>query len=296
MKKIIFILAVLFAPNANAEVNVFACEPEWKSLAEKIGGENISATSATSYRQDPHYASAKPSLLASMRKADLVICSGAGLEVGWLPILLQKSGSKNVQPGNIGSIMAADYASILGKPSKVDRSMGDIHPEGNPHLHLNPYNILKVGEELTKRFEAIDPANKAAYRKNWQDFEKRWKIKISSWQSKAAGLKGMPVITHHDAWVYLFEWTGVKQAATLEDKPGIPPSTSHLEKLVSVARKENVKVIIRSQYNSGDASEWLSEKTGIPAVIVPFTVNGSDIPDLETMFDKIITILDEHAK
>ena len=297
MQKLFFIIAFLFATPAHAEINVFACEPEWKSLAEKIGGKNITAISATSYKQDPHFATARPGLLAAMRKADLVICSGAGLEVGWLPVLLQKSGSTQTQTGGKGNLMAADYVLILEKPQTIDRSNGDVHPEGNPHIHLNPYNILKVGNELAKRFEATDPSNKALYQQNWNEFETKWKQKISIWEKQAAPLKNMAVITHHNAWAYLFDWLKIKQVATLEDKPGIPPSTSHLEELVNIAKTQRPAVIIRSAYNPTNASEWLSEKTGVKATELPFTVNEEGKPqDIIALFDQIINSLGEYAR
>lgn len=281
MKKILFLILLLAAQPAQAAVNVFACEPEWKSLAEEIGRENVKAFSATSYRQDPHHVRAKPSLLANMRSADLIICSGAGLEVGWLPVLMQKSARSSAE-----KLMAADYVDVIGKRNSVDRSMGDVHPEGNPHIQLNPYNILKVGAELTSRFESIDPENKVSYRKNWQEFEGRWKLKTKEWEREAASLKGQAVIVHHESWDYLLGWLGIRQVASLEPKPGVPPTTGHLESLLNL----KAAAIIRAPFNSDEASNWLSEKTGIPAIVLPFTVNSEGEPkDLFQMFDQIIS-------
>ncbi|PJF20502.1 MAG: zinc ABC transporter substrate-binding protein, partial [Phototrophicales bacterium] len=123
---------------ANDKVNVFACEPEWAALASAIGGDKVKTFAATSARQDPHHVRAKPSLIAAMRRADLVVCSGAGLEIGWLPILLEKAGNTNTTPGSDGYLLAASYVPVLEKPTRLDRADGDVHPEGNPHVHLNP--------------------------------------------------------------------------------------------------------------------------------------------------------------
>jgi len=286
MKKLLF-LVLLFAANpAQAAINVFTCEPEWKALAEEIGKENVKAFSATSYRQDPHHIRAKPSLLAKMRTADLVICTGAGLEAGWLPVLLQKV-------GNAPIIYAADHANILGKQQNVDRSMGDIHPEGNPHLHLDPNNILKVGTAINNRLQLLDAANKDSYQKNWQEFKADWQNNITKWKNDAASLKGLPVIVHHDSWLYLAKWLGLKQVATLEPKPGIPPTTGHLEQVM----KTKAAVIIRAPFNPADASEWLASKTATPALVLPFTVNDSGNPaKLADLFDTIITELKANAK
>ena len=174
MKKyIITILAgVLFViPSlANAAVNIFACEPEWAALAREIGGEKVEVFSATSAQQDPHHIRARPSLIAAMRKADLVICSGGGLEEGWLPILLQRAGEK-LQKGGSGSLMATDYVKILEKPEVLDRSLGHLHAEGNPHLHLNPHNILSVASELNERLKIIDSANISTYQSSFNSFK-----------------------------------------------------------------------------------------------------------------------------
>jgi len=276
---------------AQAEVNVFACEPEWKTLAEEIGGDKVKAFAATHAKQDPHHIRARPSLIAKTRKADLLICSGAGLEVGWLPILLQKAGA-DVQPGSIGYLMAANYVPILEKPVSVDRSQGDIHPEGNPHVHLNPNNVLLVAKELTKRLASIDAANATFYRNRLKDFTSRWNQAMGKWKDKASGLKGKAIVVHHKSFTYLLDWLDMKQVGSLEPKPGIPPTTSHLEGLLQQLKAKPASVIIRTPYDPDDASEWLSEKTGTPAVVLPFTIGGDEQSDnLFSLFDHSIALL-----
>ena len=148
------LLVFLFAPAVSfAKMSVFACEPEWAALSKEIGGDRVKTFSATSAKQDPHYIRARPSLISKVRKADLLVCSGAGLEAGWLPILLKKAGS-GLQPASAGHLMAADIVKLLEIPVVVDRRMGDIHPEGNSHVHLNPYNLIIVGRSLADRLSS----------------------------------------------------------------------------------------------------------------------------------------------
>lgn len=276
---------------ARAETNVFACEPEWAALAKEIGGNNIETFAATHARQDPHYIRARPSLIVKARHADLIVCSGAGLEVGWLPVLLQKAGA-NVQPGTAGYLMASEFVPILEKPVVVDRSMGDVHPEGNPHVHLNPHNILLVATELSKRLETIDVVNADFYRNRLENFTSRWKQAIMHWEKKAAGLKGVSVVSHHKTFSYLLDWLKLKQAASLEPKPGIPPTTSHLEGLLQQLKVKPADVIIRTPYDPDDASEWLSEKTSTPALVLPYTIGGNvKSGDLFALFDLTIDLL-----
>lgn len=295
MKQFLGLLVVLLlcaAPlSAQAEVNIFACEPEWAALAREIGGDKVATFAATHARQDPHHIRARPSLIAKARRADLILCSGAGLELGWLPILLQKAGA-DVQPGSAGYLMASEYVPILEKPAVVDRSMGDVHPDGNPHVHLNPHNVLLVAKELTRRLQSIDTSNAGFYSDQLQDFTSRWQQAIAAWEKQASSLKGALVVVHHKAFSYLLAWLELKQVASLEPKPGIPPTTSHLEGLLQQLKAKPADMIIRTPYESNEASEWLSEKTGTPALVLPYTIGGdAQSNDLFALFDRSINLL-----
>lgn len=277
---------------AKESVNVFACEPEWAALAKEIAGDEINVFTATTARQDPHFVRAKPSLIAAMRKADLVICSGASLEIGWLPILLQKAGKASMQPGAVGFVMAADFVPMLEKPVTLDRSQGDIHPEGNPHVHLNPHNISLVAKELAERLQKIDVRNAGAYRARHSAFSGRWEAALKRWEQDAKDLNGAPVIVHHKAFSYLIDWLGMKQAATLEARPGIPPTTSHLENLLQTLKANPARWIIRTPYDPADASTWLSRQTGTATLILPYTVGGDAQSDtLFALFESSIRLL-----
>lgn len=285
---------LLLAPAfAFAKTVIFACEPEWAALVKEIGGDKIEASAATTARQDPHHVRARPSLIAAMRRADLVICSGAGLEVGWLPILIEKAGKAVMQPGNTGYLLASDVVPMLEVPESLDRSQGDIHPEGNPHVHLNPHNIARVAEELKKRLVLLDSANARYYETRLKDFLGRWRRAVVQWEKRGAALHGMPIIVHHRAWAYLEDWLRLKEVAALEPKPGIPPAVSHLQSLLHA----EARAIVRSPYDSGDASAWLAEKTGITAIVLPYTVGGdAESGDLFALFERTLTLLEQaHA-
>lgn len=282
-----------FAASDQEKVKVFACEPEWAALAQEVGGDRVETFSATSAMQNPHYIRARPSLISKVRKADLLICSGASLEIGWLPILLKKA-SSDLQPGSTGHILAAQLVPMLEVPVVIDRSMGDIHPEGNPHVHLNPYNLITVGKSLAGRLSEIDSENASFYKNNYRDFLSRFSAAISRWESEAAALKGKPVVVHHQTFVYLIDWLGMKRVGTLEPKPGIPPTTSHLKNLLQKLRSNPADVIIRTPYDPDGASEWLSEKTGTKAVVLPYTIGGDEQSgDLFALFDRTIALLKE---
>lgn len=256
--KILTVLMLLVTPlAARADVTVFACEPEWAALATELGGELVNAYSATSALQDPHYIQARPSLIAKVRRADLVICSGADLEIGWLPALLLKANNPRVRPGSRGYVEASSYVARLNASGDIDRSSGDIHPQGNPHIQTNPHNVAAVAAELRLRMTVIDSENAATYESNYANFSRRWTLAIAGWEEKAQPLRGRRVITHHKSWVYLQRWLGLEEAATLEPLAGLPPTAAHLSKLTREFARGGADVIIRSQYQDDKASSTL---------------------------------------
>jgi len=288
------ILSLVIGSNAHADLRIFACEPEWQSLAQEIGGDAINASSATNALQDPHYIEARPSLIAKVRRADLVICSGAELEIGWLPMLLKKANNRKVQPGSKGFIEASALVQRLEIPESVDRSQGDMHPRGNPHVQANPHNIVLIAGVLARRMAELDNKKAAHYFAGLDDFLGRWNRALMGWEERARPLAGKRVITHHKSWAYLADWLALEQVAYLEPVPGIPPSATHLARLLEQLGDDGrgADLIIHSPYQSTKASDWLSERTGIRSVILPLTVGGTDqARDLFSLFDDVLNRL-----
>jgi zinc/manganese transport system substrate-binding protein len=275
---------------------VFSCEPEWGSLVKELAGDKVDVVVATSALQDVHQIEAKPSLIAKVRAANLVVCTGAELEVGWLPQLLKQSGNEAVASGP-GSFMAASTVITLDKPVKFDRAAGDVHPQGNPHIQMDPYRVLVIAKALDARLAQLDPANAATYQSRLADFTTRWRAAIVRWQAKAAPLKGRNVIVQHVSWVYLNKWLGLNQIGELEPRPGVPPTSSHLSGLIATAKGGHTLAIIRAAYQDAKPSEWLASRTGVPAVSLPLTVGGdAQSKDLFGLFDSTIDKLLAAAK
>lgn len=275
--------------NVHARIEVFACEPEWAALIEEIGGDNVRASSATTALQDVHHIQARPSLIARLRRADLLICTGTGLEEGWLPVLQRRANNPRVQIGASGYLEASNHVRLRGRPDRVDRAEGDIHPQGNPHIQLDPRNIQRIAGIAAERLIMIDPANADEYQAGLAAFITRWQHAIEHWEARAKPLRGIPVVVHHNAWVYLEQWLGLEVVGTLEPRPGIPPSSTHLSQLLAQLEQRPAEMVIRSAYQSSRASDWLSQRAGIPAVVLPSTVGGSEgAQDLFGLFDDII--------
>lgn len=285
--------AALSALPASAEVRVFACEPEWASLAQEVGGDDVTVYSATHGGQDPHHIRARPSLIAQIRRADLLICSGAELEVGWLPVLMQRGARLGIQPGQPGHMMAAEHVEVLERPTVLDRSMGDVHASGNPHVHADPRNIRLLATEVAARLSAVDPDRADAYQSRLADFHARWDSAMAEWAPRADALRGTPLIVQHAFWAYLFNWLGLEKVTSMERVPGIPPSAPYLQEVLEHSRSTEVKAIVRANYEPIDAAEWLSERSGLPLVELPSTVGSfPEITDLFSYFSEILTRLE----
>lgn len=291
------LLLSLISMTAQAEINIFACEPEWAALSQELGGDKVTTYSATTGLQDPHYIQARPSLIAKARRADLLVCTGAELEAGWLPLLQRKSGNRTIQQGAIGSFMATDYVQLTGIPSQLDRSQGHVHAAGNPHIQTSPTMLLTVAKALSSRLQQLDKANQSYYQQRWADFEQRWQAAILKWQQQAEPLKGMPIVIQHNSWDYLITWLELDKVAILEAKPGVPPSVADLNNIVEQLKLTPAKVIIHAAYQSPRASDWLNEKTGIKKVVLPFTIGGNpSSTDLFKLFDNTIKQLLDASK
>ncbi len=276
---------------ASATIRVFACEPEWGALVTELAGDSVDLDVATSALQDVHQIEAKPSLIAKLRRADLLVCSGGGLEAGWLPQLIRQAGNAKVASGN-GAFMAVAQVNTLERPSQLDRAAGDLHPEGNPHIQMDPHRVLQVATALATRLQQVDAANAAVYTQRLADFSSRWSAAILRWQDRAAPLRGRNIVVHHKSWVYLEEWLGLKEIGALEAKPGVPPTSAHLSGLVATTQSSDTLVIVRAAYQDAKASRWLSERTAVPAVSLPLTVGGDErATDLFGLFDSTIDLL-----
>jgi zinc/manganese transport system substrate-binding protein len=282
-------LASLVTAPLMANIKVFTCEPEWASLVNELGGERVSSYAATTAHQDPHHIEARPSLIAKIRRAHLVVCSGAELESGWLPVLLRQASNINIMPGKSGYFEAAMMVERLDIPASSDRSLGDVHASGNPHVHLDPERIHIIAKALFNRLSIIDPQGAAYYQQRFIDFSQRWQSAIQQWQQQAGELNGKRIVVHHRDWVYLFDWLGIEIAGALEPKPGLPATVTHLVLLKQALKEKPAEMIVHTPYQSPRAAKHLSQITNTPVVELPYTVDETDqIKDLFDLFTRII--------
>lgn len=285
-------LALAFATPAHANLSVFACEPEWGALSSEIGGDKVSVYNATTGAQDPHQIQARPSLIAKARAADVTVCDGAELEIGWLPKILEQAGNGKIAPGQPGAFDATLYVRLLEQPARLDRAEGDIHAAGNPHIQTDPRNMLPVAKALAARFAQLDPGNAATYNSRFADFSKRWSAALAKWSAQAAPLKGVNIVVQHHAWIYMENWLGLHEVAPLEPKPGVPPGSGDLAQVLQKLQATPAKFVIRAAYEDDRPSSFIAEHAGIPAVMLPYTVGGTDqAKDLFSLYDDTVNRL-----
>lgn len=305
MKKLFLIIALSVQFIANSalskdwtKLNIFACTPEWGSLATEITGDKTNIFVATTAMQDPHYIEVSSNMISQIIKADIVFCSGADLEVKWLPILLQKASKSQIQEGGVGYFMASDYVNRLEIPkTPINLNQGDIHPFGNPHVHLDPRNISVIAAKFLALMNKLDPDNADVYNKNYNDFMNRWNKSIVKWEKDAEDLKDLPIIVRHNQWSYLVNWLKLNVVATLEEKPGVAPSAKYMSDTLKTVAMNHADMIIYAPFENKRIILWMRVKSKTKDVMLPFTVGGEPrVKNLFDLFDYTINTLKRKRK
>ena len=292
MRKIIF-LVILFlcaASPALAKMKVVATLQWIGSVAGDIGGDQVEITALVKPTQDPHMIEAKPSMVLAVRKADILLYNGLDLEIGYLPVLIESSRNPKVQPGQPGNFDCSRFVDVIEKPVSVDRSMGDVHPLGNPHYQYSATAIQRIAEGIARQFSRLDPANAALYNGNLATFQRKVMEKRKEWES--APLKGKRFIAFHKYFEYLAAAYGFQITGYVEPKPGIPPSAGYLEHLIETIRRTEPDGILVTPYYGIREVRFLSEKTGIRSIVIPQDVGATPgAGDWFSMMDQVITAL-----
>lgn len=285
-------VAWLLAGAAHA-FTVFACEPEWAALA-RVLMPDADVIAATHARQDPHHIEARPALIAQLRRADLAVCTGASLEAGWLPMLQQRAANPRVLDGEPGMFRVADHVELIDPQRAGGLFAGDVHPEGNPHLQLDPRRLLTAARALAERMAGLAPAQAAPIRERFAHFEAGWTRRIADWELRAAPLRGRTVVAQHATHGYLWHWLGIVQVADLEPRPGMAPTPGHLQRLQQALRASPPLAIAVAPYQDPRAARWLvgQLEPPVPLLVLPTTVDDAAAPDaLAGLFERALSPL-----
>ena len=270
-----FALMTLATAPAIAQLKVVTSTTDLADIAAAVGGSKATVTHISEGYQDPHFAEAKPSFVLRLRDADVFAFVGLDLEIGWMPLLVQGARNPRVRPGGSGYIDVSQAIDVLDRATqRVDRSLGDVHPAGNPHYWLDPENGLRIARLFERKFSELDPGNAAQYKRNADAFGARVAAAETSWQDELAVIRDKPVVAYHTSWKYLAEYTGLKIVGFMEPKPGVPPSPSHLAGLILEMRRTGAKAIIIEPFYSRKDADFVASKTGAKVLVLPPSVNG----------------------
>jgi zinc/manganese transport system substrate-binding protein len=273
-----------------AVLHVVSSIPTLGSLAKEVGGARIEVESLAKGYQDPHFVEAKPSLMLVLNRADLLLHVGLELEIGWLPPLVLGSRNPKIQPGELGNLDCSRSIPVLDVPTtKLDRSMGDIHPQGNPHYWLPPANAKIIAREIAERLQELDPDGRAEYGKNLAAFNKRVDAKAREWAPMTVKLKGVKVATYHKSWSYVSQWLGLQEVGYVEPKPGIPPDPQHLARLITVMKQEGAKLLMMENFYNKSVATLVAEKAGAKLLTLPTDVGAT--PEIKDWFSLVETVL-----
>ena len=291
MKQFLYILTfiLLFQLAHSEQLNVVTTYAYIADIVNKIGGERVQVIPLARGDYNPHVIIPKPSFIAKLRRADLLIINGAQLEIGWLPPILKQANNAEIQPGEKGFLDLSTRVHLIDIPTSVSRDQGDVHPEGNPHFYLDPENIRIIAKAIAEKLSEIDPDNAAMYGSNNAEFTRTWEQKMKEWEEKMQSMKGIKVIEYHKVYDYLLHSFGYVIAGTIEPLPGIPPTTKHIGEVEKLIGREKIKFILQDVYNPQDASQYLSHKLGIKMIILPHDVGAVKEADgIIALFDEIV--------
>ena len=286
-------LSLLFAISwtsvAYAKLNIVATTSDLGALAKEIGKDKVEVTNITKPTEDPHFVDAKPSFIVKLNKADMLVEGGLQLEIGWLPPLVTGARNQKILAGNPGYLVASAGVPILEVPTVLDRAMGDVHPFGNPHFMLDPLNGKIVATHICDRLCQIDAPNCNYYKDNLNNFIKKLDQKLLEWQKMIEPFSGTKIVTYHKTFPYFAKRFNLNVVGSLEPKPGIPPSPTHINNLIPMMKNEGVKLILIEQFRERKTPEFVATQTGAKVVILPIMVGGQkEIEDYLSLFDYTI--------
>jgi ABC-type Zn uptake system ZnuABC Zn-binding protein ZnuA len=325
---IIFLISLLITTGSFAQkkLKVVATLNYLRYVAQEVGGDKVTAVALANPKQDPHYVTPTPRMNQTAKDADLFIENGLSLDI-WSKNVLDASGNPNIQPGSPGHMVATINVPVKELPTEVSRAWGDIHPQGNPHVWVDPLNVKIIAENIAGKLEQIDPPNADYYKQQLKSFKEQIDVamfgdelskvlgktwgdilsrktkngelyswlktknlegKLGGWMKKAEGISGTKVISYHKTYVYFADRFGLNLDGELEEKPGIPPPPKHRDEIVDKVNKEGIKAILNDNFYSKEAAEYVASKTHAKVVVTYLDVDANEVVNT---YEKLISYL-----
>lgn len=281
--------------SATAEVHVVATTSDVAAVIEAVGGERVDVTTLAKGYMDPHYLEAKPSYVAKLRRADMLVYNGLQLEIGWLPLILQGARNGKIALGTNGHVQMSRGLEVLEVPTgELSREMGDVHPEGNPHYTLDPRNVVRMAHTAEEALARIDPDGATVYAANRERFAHALEAAIDGWEARLAPYRGQKIVCYHKQWEYLLHWLGIEPIDYIENKPGVSPSPRHVEQLERTMQERRIPVLLASTFIHARQAKRLAERTGAQLLVLPAAVRADDhVADHLALFGFLVDELEK---
>ncbi len=275
-----------------ADLKIAVTYPYIGAIVKEVAKDNVDIYVLAKGNWDPHFVVPRPSLIAKVRRADGLIINGGELEIGWLPPLVRRASNSKILKGSSGYLDLSRYIEFIEKPRVLDRADGDTHPDGNPHFHLDPNNILILAKAIKDYLINLDVDNKTIYENNYSKFVDMWSLKLQEWDKKMKANKGIKVVQYHKIFSYFNKAYSIDSIGTIEPLPGIPPSSRHTMELIKLIKEQNVNSILHDVYHSTKTAKFISDKTGVLVIMMPHDIKAlEEVEDLASLFDYLTDAL-----
>jgi zinc/manganese transport system substrate-binding protein len=282
-------ISFALAVPAQAKTRIVVTYPYIAALVGELAKDRADVTTLAKGDEDPHFVVPRPSFIGKLRQADLLIINGASLEIGFAPPLIRQANNPKIVPGAEGFIDLSQFVELIEKPDKVSRSEGDIHPEGNPHFITDWHNVPALARAIADALARADRGSASAYQNNLDAFLARWKARSDAWDKQSAPLRGKAIIQYHRLFDYFARRTGMRIVGELEPKPGIPPTSRHLEELIEANAAGTVAMVVTDPYHEKKSPEGLAKKLSVPWAVLPQDVAAvAAAKDIFSLYDTLL--------
>lgn len=290
MKKLILI-TILMSSALFANIKVDTTYSTLGAIVKKIGGNKVDVVVLGSSKYDPHFIVPKPSLLSKLRRADLLVINGGGLELGWLPPLIRSANNAKIQNGAKGFLDISHFVPMIDVPTSVSRAFGDVHSQGNPHYSTDPHLVLTIAKAIKDKLVELDFDNADVYENNFKNFSQEWSKYLQKLDADMAICKTKKVVQYHELFNYFLDRYNIKNVGNIEPLPGIAPSSKHTIKIINIIKENGVKTILQDVYHEKKTAKFIADKTDAKVRVIPHDLGADGSKTLKEFYSNIATQL-----
>ncbi len=296
---VLSLCALSLATQAKAAISVLTTVSDLNAIVAEVGGAEVLSEAFCKGSQDPHYIEPKPSFMVKANRADLIVSIGLGLEVGWLPSIIKGGRNPKIQPGQAGYLEVGTSVQALDVPTgKVTRAEGDVHPEGNPHITLDPIRVGEIAQVIAKRLGELDGAHALVFKSRADALQKRLTDKTKGWSERVAKSGVTKVISFHKTLTYFFDRFKIENPIILEPLPGVPPTAKHTMEVIEKAKADKIPLIlVENFFDPNVANRIAKDVANLRVQVVPVSVDGEEkIKTIDDLYEYLVRAIEGKVK